>query len=99
MPRGKQRVYTDIRGWVSGRLIVLDEVEPRYYEANQGGSGRSPSRRIKCSCSCGKETVISLNDFLQGKSKSCGCAKGRKPKNLFVNKVSFSERIVSSSHV
>ena len=78
MPRGRQRIHTDIRGLASGRLIVLDEVAPRYYGSMQEGDGRSPSRRIKCSCTCGNETVVSLNDFLQGKSRSCGCTRGPK---------------------
>lgn len=78
MPRGRQRVYTDIRGLISGCLIIIDEVEPRYYGSTEDGEGRSPSRRVKCACSCGAEKVVSLNDFLQGKSTSCGCNKGPK---------------------
>lgn len=78
MARGRQRVYTDIRGWVSGRLVILDEVDPHCYEPLHGAEGRSPGRRIRCSCACGRETVVRLNDFLQGKSRSCGCSKGPK---------------------
>jgi hypothetical protein len=78
MPRGRQRVYTDIRGWVSGRLVILDEVAHGYAETIRGGDGRSPDRRIRCSCACGRETVVRLNDFMQGKSRSCGCNKGPK---------------------
>ena len=76
MPRGRQRIYTDIRGLASGRLVALDEVAPQYRVINDAGEGRAPDRRIRCSCACGKEAIVRLNDFLQGKSRSCGCAKG-----------------------
>jgi len=80
MPRGRQRVYSDVRGLASGRLVALDEVDPQYRVINGAGEGRAPDRRIRCSCACGNEAIVRLNDFLQGKSRSCGCGKG--PKRL-----------------
>jgi len=80
MARGRQRVYTDISGWASGRLVVLDEVDTSRLAAHTSDGGRAPERRIRCACACGREKVVRLNDFLQGKSKSCGCGKG--PKRL-----------------
>ncbi len=77
MARGRKRIYTDIKGWASGRLVVLGEVHPALPVANISGV-RPPERRIRCACACGRETIVRLNDFLQGKSKSCGCGKGPK---------------------
>jgi hypothetical protein len=80
MARGRQRVYTDIRGWESGRLVVLDEVDTSRRAASTIIGERAPERRIRCACACGREKIVRLNDFMQGKSKSCGCGKG--PKRL-----------------
>lgn len=80
MARGRVRVYTNISGLASGRLVVLDEVVTPNPAAAVTGAGRAPERRIRCACSCGREKIVRLNDFLQGKSKSCGCGKG--PKRL-----------------
>jgi len=36
--------------------------------------------KVKCICSCGKETFTSIHALLAGKTKSCGCLKQEKMK-------------------
>lgn len=51
-------------GEVFGKLTVV-EVLP----------GPSRSRRVRCSCACGKEKYVLRRSLLAGTSKSCGCAR------------------------
>jgi len=60
---GRPRIHTSPLG-VYGRLTTLKEIKGTKY-----------SRRFLCSCSCGKEKVVSLNSLLSGNTKSCGCLK------------------------
>ena len=55
-------------------LTVIEEVEPVPYT-----SGKYPSvhRMVRAKCDCGKESVTALGPLIQGKTRSCGCAKGR----------------------
>ena len=48
-------------GRIFTRLTIVSEVETTY------------KRQFKCSCSCGKITVVALGDLISGKTKSCGC--------------------------
>jgi|GEM_PF-1805722 len=52
----------DLTGARYGRLIVLEEVEPR-----------GKYRRYLCQCDCGNKTVVNMNDLRSGNTKSCGC--------------------------
>lgn len=74
MARGRKRIHTEIIGKASGLLTILYEVDSLPNTSNDGRA----DRKISCLCACGNKKILRLNDFLQGKSKSCGCAKGPK---------------------
>lgn len=64
MPRkGEYKIPTPPIGSVFGRLTVLEEFR------NKG----SRIRRLRCLCSCGKESTPELKSVVKGTSKSCGC--------------------------
>jgi hypothetical protein len=57
----------DLTGLKFGKLTVIEEVAP-HTEPN----GRK-SRRWKCKCECGNETVVFGYALIKGHTKSCGC--------------------------
>lgn len=52
-----------------GRLTVVEEA-PRYIAPKTG----KPSRRWRCKCDCGGETVTAAKKLRNGHTTSCGCA-------------------------
>jgi hypothetical protein len=55
------------QGTQFGRLTVLEEV--------MKGIG---TRRFRCQCVCGRETVAGLNSLRVGKTSSCGCYRSER---------------------
>jgi len=52
-------------------LTVIEEVEPYIYESKKGRCVKT--RRYKCKCDCGNETVVRQGCLRNGDTKSCGC--------------------------
>src|SRR5687767_134192 len=62
MPEQPARTYkTPGQGTKSGRWVFVEEGWPK---------GR---RRFLCQCECGIERWLGPTDFVQGRTKSCGC--------------------------
>ena len=59
-------------GTVFGRLTVLGEAV----------RSRRGFRRLHCRCSCGKETIVQLNNLTNAHSQSCGCTRIEHPSQL-----------------
>lgn len=61
--RTSQISKAKLQGRRFGRLVVIEEC------------GRTASQNVqwKCVCDCGKETIVTSNSLLQGKTQSCGC--------------------------
>ena len=47
------------------------------YVVRRQGSGRHGDALWLCRCQCGKETVVRGNRLREGKTRSCGCLRGR----------------------
>ena len=56
-------VCIDMTGQKFGRLTVIE----------REGTDKHGGARWKCSCKCGKETVIIRSCLITGKTQSCGC--------------------------
>lgn len=56
----------DISGMKIGKLTVIETCD---YIAHNG----KKLSGVKCQCDCGNIKIVRRNDFLSGKSKSCGC--------------------------
>ena len=56
----------DISGMKIGKLTVIEACD---YIAHNGKKFSG----VKCQCDCGNIKIVRRNDFLSGKSKSCGC--------------------------
>jgi hypothetical protein len=41
-------------------------------------NGNRRDKRIRCLCHCGKETIVRKDLFMSGKTKSCGCGRGKR---------------------
>lgn len=56
----------DLSGNRYGKLLVvsLERIGPRSY---------------LCQCDCGKTSIAKSNDLVSGKTKSCGCGRGKPP--------------------
>lgn len=53
-----------------GRLLVKHELSPRIRQSN---SRTRKDRRFLCSCDCGSEKIIFMNELKNGDTVSCGC--------------------------
>ena len=60
-------------GKTLNRLTVLSVHDVIITTAESGRINRT--KRYLCSCSCGKETIVSQSSLGTGKAKSCGCAR------------------------
>jgi hypothetical protein len=56
----------DLLGEKYGRLTVIAEADPIYY------NGRKASRWL-CKCDCGATVLVTTNKLRAGSTKSCGC--------------------------
>lgn len=56
--------HRDIRGEVFGNLTAIEKV----------GSDKKGYAVWRCSCACGKETVVRSSHLWCGNTKSCGCS-------------------------
>lgn len=56
------RKLIDLTGDRYGRLVVVEESERKGY-----------SRRWKCRCDCGNETIVHMSSLRSGNTTSCGC--------------------------
>lgn len=65
--------FKNLLGAKFGKLLV---VEPANDYVTPGGT---IIRRWVCVCDCGKTTVVRASFLINGHTKSCGCAKGRRP--------------------
>lgn len=71
---GKHHIYRDITNMRFGKLKAL-------YVTDKKGIGGN--KIWHCICECGNECDIPSNDLLAGKTKSCGCIKSEKMKQLY----------------
>lgn len=62
---GTNKRFEDLSGKVFGKLTVVRHV----------GKDRHSHNRWLCQCECGNMTVVDTSCLVQGKTKSCGCAK------------------------
>ncbi len=62
----------DLTGERFGKLTVIGPAEKE-------GSKRSYWR---CKCDCGNETLAEYSSLINGHTKSCGCARGRKSEDI-----------------
>jgi hypothetical protein len=53
-------------GQVFGKLTVIKEVEPTYYNKRN-------LRNVLCKCECGNEKIILYRSVINNITKSCGC--------------------------
>lgn len=58
-------------GEVSGKLTVIEEVEPRFSKTGK------KIRFFRCSCECGGELVTRMSAIRGKKAKSCGCSRAK----------------------
>lgn len=68
---------TNHNGAKYGRLLVIEEVEPRVYSYGS-------YRMVSCICDCGNNVIARLSKLRIGWTKSCGCLQkeGVVKKNL-----------------
>ena len=57
----------DLTGQIFTNLTVVERLADRVYP----GGGRS--QMYKCSCVCGKESVVARSMLVSGQTRSCGC--------------------------
>ena len=69
MPRG--HFAKDLTGEKFGMLTVLGTADSR---VTRGGKKKS---RYVCKCDCGNVVTVDGNSLTQGRTKSCGCRRGR----------------------
>ncbi len=55
-----------------GKLVIIEEVESRWYKLPSGRLYRV--RMVKCKCDCDNETTVSLHDLRTEHTASCGCS-------------------------
>ena len=65
--------FVDITGQKFGRLLAV-----RYV-----GKDKAHKSIYLCKCDCGKEIIVRSNNLLSGTTKSCGCAKIERAKQLY----------------
>lgn len=58
--------YSVIIGERSGRLVVLEEATPLYYNGDL-------KRMVKCKCDCGTIKIVRYAQIRSGGTRSCGC--------------------------
>ena len=69
-------------GTKNGRLKFIEECEPKIYGKSTTVNGKTKSyRTIVCECDCGNIIQTRLANFINGKTKSCGCASNAKKVN------------------
>lgn len=68
-----------------GQLLVIAEAPPDVYEYKDG-TRRSVSK-WKCQCDCGNVVEVRSDALLQGRTKTCGCGRGRKQPQKLVKEV------------
>lgn len=61
----------DMIGEVSGKLTVIEEVEPRFSKTGK------KIRFLRCSCECGGELITRMSAIRGKKAKSCGCSRAK----------------------
>lgn len=66
-----------------GNLVVLKRIENKKMKTKNSFSSIPV---FLCRCDCGKETIVQGRYLLSGKTKSCGCQRGRK--KIQTNKMS-----------
>jgi 5-methylcytosine-specific restriction endonuclease McrA len=54
------------------KLTILEET---FFLVNSKKQGKRKVRAWKCSCECGKETIVATSDLITGNTTSCGCNK------------------------
>lgn len=62
----------DLTGVRSGRLTALEPVK----------KGKNGSVIWRCRCDCGQEVLVEATKILHQKTKSCGCLRGKKSRDL-----------------
>lgn len=67
----------DISGYKKASITAVKRLE---------GHDKRRSALWLCRCDCGREQVLSLNEFLYTNIKSCGCKKAEWGKNLVKNR-------------
>lgn len=68
--------FIDLTGKKFGKLLVIKRVE-NYIQP----SGAIKARFL-CKCDCGKETIVDTSRLKSGNTKSCGCYKIEKTKEI-----------------
>ena len=66
-------IHKALPGEVFGKLTVL-------HEANRNSKSR---RRVTCKCECGNVIDVNVCDLLSGMTRSCGCFRREKAKELY----------------
>ena len=75
--RIKQKNYSraeDLTGQVFGKLTVIERVFDSNYKGHQ--------TLWKCKCECGNETIVGKDSLKKGQTKSCGCFRKEKAKEI-----------------
>lgn len=65
------------------RLVVLEELAPVF--ASYKNNPNHKTRKLRCACDCGNETVANAGNLRKGHTQSCGCVQrenGAKVGNL-----------------
>lgn len=57
-----------------GRLLILEEVEPRISKRSDKPWLDKKERQYRCLCDCGKEVIKTWHTLMYGVEPSCGCA-------------------------
>lgn len=60
----------DLTGQRFGRLVVIDEAEPKIFYTSKRKVTR---RQWNCLCDCGETCTVSMSNLRTGHTKSCGC--------------------------
>lgn len=102
----KEMTSKDLMGQTFGYLKVVEKSGYKISKSKIGikGQPRKPDRCIiwKCLCRCGNIHLVSTKLLTSGKTKSCGCLKTEKYKNIEnlagrvfgeLNVISFHDRI------
>ena len=68
----------DLTGQRFGRLVVVEEGEPRRYK-------NSVHARWNCKCDCGGESLVDSQALRKGLTKSCGCLHTERNERVAAN--------------
>jgi hypothetical protein len=61
----------DLIGERFGRLVIVEEIEPRFRSYKKNPNHKT--RTFKCMCDCGNMSVAAINNLRSGHTGSCGC--------------------------